>query len=80
MKRSSFFQLNNGSKAPLPFKGKEYENQNNQEQSPLQSYGGRLIFSSGEIAFSSYDLIQKEAKLIVDTRGKFKNSKKVVKA
>ncbi len=41
-------------------KGKEYENQNNPEQEFLSSYGGRLIFSSGEIAFSSYDLIQKE--------------------
>ena len=47
-------------KPDIIVKGKEYENQNNQEQSPLQSYGGRLIFSSGEIAFSSYDLIQKE--------------------
>jgi len=26
MKRSSFFQLNNGSKVPLPFSDKEYEN------------------------------------------------------
>jgi UDP-N-acetyl-D-glucosamine dehydrogenase len=27
-----------------------------------------------------YNLIEKEAKLIVDTRGRFKNSEKVVKA
>ncbi len=43
-------------------KGKEYENSNNPEEKVLQSYGGRLIFSSGEIVFSSYDLIQKEFK------------------
>jgi len=47
-------------KPDIVVKGKEYENQNNPEQEALKSYGGRLIFSSGEIAFSSYDLIQKE--------------------
>ena len=47
-------------KPDVVVKGKEYENQNNPEQEILKSYGGRLIFSSGEIVFSSYDLIQKE--------------------
>ena len=47
-------------KPDIIVKGKEYENQNNNEQKVVKTYGGRLIFSSAEIAFSSYDLIQKE--------------------
>ena len=47
-------------KPGIVVKGKEYENSNNPEEKILKSYGGRLIFSSGEIVFSSYDLIQKE--------------------
>lgn len=41
-------------------KGKEYENQTNTELKILQKYGGKLLFSSGETAFSSLDLIRKE--------------------
>lgn len=41
-------------------KGKEYENSFNKEKKILDEYGGKLIFSSGEVRFSSMDLLQKE--------------------
>jgi len=41
-------------------KGKEHESRFNPELSVLESYGGRLLFSSGETNFSSVDLIRNE--------------------
>jgi len=41
-------------------KGKEHESKENQEIDILNSYGGKLLFTSGEIGFSSLDLLQKE--------------------
>lgn len=41
-------------------KGKEHESRVNDELDILSSYGGKLLFSSGEIAFSSMDLLQRE--------------------
>ncbi len=41
-------------------KGKEYQNKFNPEQAAIDSYGGMLIFSSGETTFSSLDLLRKE--------------------
>jgi rfaE bifunctional protein kinase chain/domain len=41
-------------------KGKEFELKYNPEQTVLEEYGGRLIFSSGETIFSSLDLIRLE--------------------
>jgi rfaE bifunctional protein kinase chain/domain len=41
-------------------KGKEHEATLNTELAVLESYGGRLVFSSGESIFSSVDLIKKE--------------------
>lgn len=41
-------------------KGKEHELRTNLELDVLKSYGGRLVFSSGESVFSSIDLIRKE--------------------
>jgi len=41
-------------------KGKEHENKKNLEIKPLEKYGGKLIFSSGESIFSSIDLLRKE--------------------
>jgi rfaE bifunctional protein kinase chain/domain len=41
-------------------KGKEHEHQENPELAILEEYGGRLVFSSGETAFSSLDLIRRE--------------------
>ena len=39
-------------------KGKEHEVKENPELKILEKYGGKLIFSSGETTFSSYDLIK----------------------
>lgn len=41
-------------------KGLEYRNQFNLEQAVLDAYGGRLLFSSGESLFSSFDLLRNE--------------------
>ncbi|MDA7602377.1 PfkB family carbohydrate kinase [Gammaproteobacteria bacterium] len=41
-------------------KGKEYENKDNPEEKSLNKYGGQLIFSSGDVSFSSIDLLRKE--------------------
>ena len=41
-------------------KGKEYEGKENPELEALSSIGGRLIFSSGDVNFSSADLITKD--------------------
>lgn len=41
-------------------KGKEHESRFNPELEVLEQYGGRLLFSSGEITFSSVDLIRRE--------------------
>lgn len=41
-------------------KGKEHEKAKNAELEVLQSYGARLLFSSGETVFSSLDLLNKE--------------------
>jgi len=41
-------------------KGREFQNQTNPELEVLNNYGGRLLFSSGEMQFSSIDLIRKD--------------------
>lgn len=41
-------------------KGKEFEEQFNEEEEPLAAYGGKLIFASGEVTFSTMSLLQKE--------------------
>ena len=41
-------------------KGKEFEHRENPEQAILDSYGGKLLFSSGEMRFSSNMLLQSE--------------------
>lgn len=41
-------------------KGKEHEQHENAEQSVVDVYGGKLLFSSGDARFSSLDLLQKE--------------------
>jgi rfaE bifunctional protein kinase chain/domain len=47
----------------IVIKGKEYEGAYNLEKDVVESYGGRLIFSSGEMAYSSAELLQKELQL-----------------
>lgn len=41
-------------------KGKEYEDRRNPEQEVVDGYGGKLLFGSGEVRFSSLDLLQRE--------------------
>ena len=41
-------------------KGKEHEAKFNEELSAVEVYGGKLIFSSGEMRFSSIDLLKQE--------------------
>ena len=41
-------------------KGKEYASQVNSEQAAVESYGGRIVFSSGEVRFASKALLERE--------------------
>lgn len=41
-------------------KGREHEHRHNEEKAAVDSYGGKLLFSSGEVAFTSRDLIRRE--------------------
>jgi len=47
-------------KPEVVVKGKEYETRDNAEQAVIESYGGKLLFGSGEVRFSSMDLLQQE--------------------
>lgn len=47
-------------KPAVVVKGKEFEDQVNPEKLAVASYGGQLLFGSGEVRFSSFDLLQKE--------------------
>ncbi len=47
-------------KPDIVIKGKEHQLKFNPEQEVVNSYGGKLIFGSGEVAFSSIDLLKKE--------------------
>jgi cytidyltransferase-like protein len=41
-------------------KGKEFEPQDNPEKDVVQAYGGQLVFSSGELRFSSLSLLERD--------------------
>jgi rfaE bifunctional protein kinase chain/domain len=41
-------------------KGKEFEKRFNSEQAAVDSYGGRLVFSSGELRFASLSLLERD--------------------
>jgi rfaE bifunctional protein kinase chain/domain len=41
-------------------KGKEFENAHNPEAAVVESYGGKLVFSSGDVQFASMDLLRQE--------------------
>ena len=45
-------------------KGKEHEKMFNPEKDIIKSYGGKLVFSSGEVTFSSLDLLSEEYRMI----------------
>ena len=49
-------------KPDIVLKGKEHENEFNIEKDILDSYGGKLIFGSGDTVFSSTDLLLNELK------------------
>jgi rfaE bifunctional protein kinase chain/domain len=41
-------------------KGKEFEDRSNPEQEVVDAYGGRLVFSSGELRFASLSLLERD--------------------
>lgn len=47
-------------KPDIVVKGKEFESTYNPEAKVLAEYGGQLVFSSGEVVFSSLDLIKRD--------------------
>ena len=47
-------------KPKVVVRGKEHEGHFNTEQSLVESYGGKLLYSSGEMRFSSVDLLKQE--------------------
>lgn len=47
-------------KPEIVVKGKEHEKGLNKELEAIEKYGGRLIFSSGDVVFSSTDLLNNE--------------------
>lgn len=47
-------------KPGLVVKGKEHRTRENPEQKAVESYGGKLLFSSGDVVFTSLDLIRRE--------------------
>lgn len=49
-------------KPSIVVKGHEHENSANPELDILNEYGGKLLFSSGEISYSSLDLLRSEFK------------------
>ena len=55
-------------KPDVVIKGHEYEGKENPERQMLEKLGGELIFNSGESAFSSIDLIQREFRGSSDAR------------
>lgn len=47
-------------KPEVVVKGREYATRFNPEQAAVDEYGGRILFSSGEVKFSSKDLLDRE--------------------
>ena len=47
-------------KPDVVVKGKEFEEQFNAEKAVVEGYGGELLFGSGEVRFSSLNLLQRE--------------------
>ena len=70
-------------KPDIVIKGKEHEDKYNQELEILDKIGGKLLFSSGNVSFSSFDLIRREIREIKNANIKlpinFMNRNKVTK-
>lgn len=47
-------------KPAIVVKGKEFEGRDNPEQAAVDACGGKLLFGSGEVQFSSLDLLRRE--------------------
>ena len=47
-------------KPDFVIKGAEYESKHNPESEIINSYGGKLLFSSGEVQYNSRDLLRRE--------------------
>jgi rfaE bifunctional protein kinase chain/domain len=54
-------------KPSVVVKGKEFEDRPNPEQEIVNGYGGRLIFSSGELRFASLSLLERDADIDIST-------------
>lgn len=52
-------------KPDIVVKGSEHEDRYNSEQAAVDSYGGKLLFSSGETRFSSIDLLRRELQEVI---------------
>ena len=52
-------------KPSIVVKGKEHENSFNPESDVVKAYGGKMLFSSGDISFSLVELLQSESERIV---------------
>lgn len=48
-------------------KGKEFEDRFNPEKAAVDAYGGRLVFSSGELRFASLALLERDADIDIST-------------
>ena len=54
-------------KPAIVVKGKEHENHFNPEAQAVESYGGKILFSSGDMSFSLVELLQDESQRIVSS-------------
>ncbi len=63
-------------KPDIVVKGKEHENNENPELEIINSYNGKMMFSSGEIGFSSIDLLREE---FFSVNGNIKHSDNFIK-
>ncbi len=54
-------------KPDIVVKGKEHEHANNLEETAVNSYGGSLLFSSGEMSFSLAELLKDESRRLVSS-------------
>ena len=70
---SSVTKLISDIRPNIVVKGREHELQFNEEQELIESYGGKLLFSSGDVTFSSMELLRNE--FLPQTFPEFKSPK-----
>jgi len=51
-------------KPSIIVKGKEHQQLHNEEEKILSTYGGKLLFTSGEIGFSSFNMLEEDFKSV----------------